>query len=194
MACCQIRKRDLLIGKNKISKFRIVKIICLLIVVSIGQYALGQSPIELDKENGFGDYKIGTKLSSLESKKLKLLDENLQNQLFKTKEKATINGMKGGEVELVFYKNRLVEITIVFHRRTADEYDSLRQTLEQQYGPPKDKSYSKKKPAYLTTFDKIFEWEGLVMGLQYNYDVSHKVIELVYWGLKERTPKSKENF
>jgi hypothetical protein len=154
----------------------------------------GQSPIELDKENGFGDYKIGTKLSSIDVKKLKLLDENPQNQLFKAKEKAIINGMKGGEVELVFYRGRLVEITVVFRRRTADEYDSLLQTLEQQYGHPKDKSYSKKKPTYLTTFDKILEWEGLVMGLQYNYDVSHKIIELIYWGLKERTPKAKENF
>jgi len=166
---------------------------CLVIGVFIGFHVSAQSPVELDKENGFKEYTIGTKLSSLE-KKLKPLDEGVQTKLFKAKEKAIINGIKGGEIELAFYKDRLVEITIVFQRKTIDEYDSLKQSLERLYGTPKDKSYSKKKPSYLTTYDKILEWEGFVIGLQYNYDVSHRVIEIIYWGVKEKTQKSKERF
>jgi hypothetical protein len=133
------------------------------------------------------------KLPTIE-KKLKFLDENGLTRLFKAKEKAEINGMKGGEIELAFFKDRLVEITVVFHRRSMKEYDSLRHSFEQLYGIPKDKSLSKNKPSYLTTYDEILMWEGLVVGLQYNYDVSHKVIELIYWGLKEKTQKSKERF
>ena len=170
-----------------------MKYLCPVVAVFIGFNVFGQSPVELDKENGFKEYTIGTKLPTIE-KKLKLLDEGYQTKLFKPKEKAEINGMKGGEIELAFYKDRLVEITIVFHRKTINEYDSLKHSFEQLYGIPKDKSYSKKKPSYLTTYDEIFEWEGLVIGLQYNYDVSHKVIEIIYWGLKEKTQKSKEKF
>jgi hypothetical protein len=102
--------------------------------------------------------------------------------------------MKGGEIELAFYKDRLVEITIVFQRKNMNEFDSIKHSFEKLYGSPKDKSYSKKKPAYLTTYDKIFEWEGFVIGLQYNYDISHKVIEIIYWGLREKTQKSAEKF
>jgi len=170
-----------------------MKRLSFVLYVFFGLNGFGQSPIELDKENGFKEYTIGTKLSSIENK-LKLLDEGFQTKLFKGKEKALINGMKGGDIELAFYRDRLVEITIVFHRKTIDEYDSLKHSFEKLYGIPKDKSYSKKKPSYLTTYDKIVEWEGLVIGLQYNYDVSHKVIEIIYWGLKEKTQKSREKF
>jgi hypothetical protein len=168
-----------------------MKWLYLVAIVFTGFKLSGQSPIELDKEKGFKEYAIGTKLPTIK-KKLKILDEGYQTKLFKAKEKAEINGMKGGEIELAFYEDRLVEITVVFHRKTMKEYDSLKHSLEHLYGTPKDKSYSKKEPSYLTTNDEIFEWEGLVMGLQYNYDVSHKVIEIIYWGLREKTQKSIE--
>jgi len=170
-----------------------MKYLYFVISVFIGLRGAGQSPVELDKNKGFNEYTIGAKLSSIENK-LKLLDEAGLTKLFKVKEKATLNGMTGGEIELAFYRDKLVEITIVFRRKTIDEYDSLKHSFEQFYGIPKDKSYSKKKPSYLNTYDKIVEWEGLVIGLQYNYDVSHKVIEIIYWGLKEKTPKSAEKF
>ena len=170
-----------------------MKCFCFIIGVFTSFIAFGQSPVELDKENGFQEYKIGTKLSTIE-KKLKLLDENGPTQLFKAKEKAKVNGMTGGEIELAFFRNRLVEITIIFRRKTMKDYDSLKHSFEQLYGIPKDKSYSKNKPSYLTTYDEIFMWEGFVIALQYNYDVSHRVIEIIYWGLKEKTAKSKEKF
>jgi hypothetical protein len=162
-------------------------------VILVGSNGFGQSPVELDKENGFQEYTIGTKLASIE-KKLKFLDEGAQTKLFKAREKAIVNGMKGGDIELAFYKDRLVEITIVFQRKTINEYDSLKHSFEKLYGNPKDQSYSKRKPPYLSGYDKILMWEGFVIGLQYNYDVSHKVIEIIYWGLKEKTSKAKEKF
>jgi len=160
--------------------------------VFIGFNGRSQNMAEIDKENGFKEYTIGSKLESLE-KKIKLIDENGQTKLYKAKEKAKINGMSG-EIELAFYKDRLVEITIVFKRRSQEEYDSLKHSFERQFGHPKDQSLSKKKPAYLSAYDKIFTWEGFVIGLQFNYDVSHKSIEIVYWGLKEKTQKSREKF
>jgi hypothetical protein len=171
-----------------------MKCVCLVVSVLVGISALGQSVAELDKRNGFKEYTIGSNLSSIgESLQFIKRLEGKETKLFKAKESAIIDGMVG-EVELAFYKERLVEITIFFQQKSLEEYDHLKTSLTQLYGNPVDESGSKNKPAYLSEYDRILMWKGSVIGLQYNYDVSHKVIEIVYWGLNETTEKAKEDF
>ncbi len=171
-----------------------MKVILLMASVLVGLKTIAQTTAELDKKNGFREFTIGTEISSIETqiqfiKKL----ESAETKLFKVKEAAIVNGMSG-EVELVFYKDRLVEITVFFKQKTLDDYNSLKESLTELYGAPNDASKSKTKPAYLSAYDKILIWKGAVIGLQYNYDVSHKVIEVIYWGLNEKTDKAKEEF
>jgi hypothetical protein len=64
-----------------------MKWICFVFSVFIGLRGFGQSPVELDKSNGFNEFTIGTKLTSIE-KKLKLLDEGAQTKLFKARQKS----------------------------------------------------------------------------------------------------------
>jgi hypothetical protein len=165
--------------------------------ILISYNTFGQTATDLDKNNGFREYTIGTHLSSFTDKIL-LISKKLEKdsaRLYKVKEPVIIENMMGaGEVELAFYKDRLVEITLFFHQKTIDDYNNFKQSLSQLYGTPVDESNNKNKPTYLTEFDKILMWKGSVIGLQYNYDVSHKVIEIVYWGLNEVTEKSKGEF
>jgi len=164
--------------------------------ILIGFNAIGQSTADLDKKNGFREYTIGADLSSFTDKILLIKRmERDDAKLYKVKAPIIIEDMPGeGEVELASYKDRLVEITIFFQQKTIDDYDNFKQSLTRLYGTPIDESTHKNKPAYLTEYDKILMWKGSVIGLQYNYDVSHKVIEIVYWGLNEVTEKSKEEF
>jgi len=189
-----IQKEKRLIFEYPTNNLITMKVILLMAGVFVGLTTIAQTTAELDKKNGFREFTIGTEISSIETeiqfiKKL----ESAETRLFKVKEAAIINGMSG-EVELVFYKDRLVEITVFFKQKTLDDYNSLKESLTQLYGAPNDASKSKTKPAYLSAYDKILIWKGAVIGLQYNYDVSHKVIEVIYWGLNEKTDKAKEEF
>lgn len=155
--------------------------------------AFGQDIRELDKRNGFKEYKIGLILTEIDPRKLEFIKEldKADSKLFKVKDIVIVEGL-AGQIELAFYKDRLVEITLFFEKTTLDDYNHLKGGVESLFGKGKDDSSSKTKPSYLTDYDKIFAWKGAVMGLQLNYDVSHKVTEMVYWGLKEVTERSNE--
>ena len=153
-----------------------------------------QSLAELDKQNGFKEFTIGAPLSSIQKELQfnKVLNKT-ESKLFQVKENVMINDL-AGQAELIFYKDRLVEITIFFNQTSMVDFNQLKESFEKQYGPGIDESNSKNKPDHLTDFDKIMMWKGSVIGLQLSFDKSHKVTELIYWGLNEVTDKAKEEF
>jgi hypothetical protein len=162
--------------------------------LAVAHKSSGQTISELDKKNGYKEFSIGSELSAVQKELhfLKVL-KKAESKLYEVKENVVIEGL-AGKTELVFYKDRLVEITVFFKQTTLDDFNQLRKSLEQLYGPGMDESDSKNKPSDLTAFDKIIMWKGAVIGLQLNYDVSDKVTEMIYWGLNEVTEKTKEEF
>jgi hypothetical protein len=162
--------------------------------VLIGIEGLTQSIVQLDEKNGFQQFTINKELSAVQdSLEFLKVFGNEHAKLFKVKDPVTVNGISG-VTELVFYKDKLVEISIFFKKATVVNYDSMKRTLVQQFGDPEDQSKSKKKPAHLSKKDRVYTWKGKKLGLQLNYDVSHKMIEMLYWGLDEATEKIKEEF
>jgi hypothetical protein len=173
-----------------------MRIIVLTVVVgfSLAFKSYCQSVAELDKKNGFREFTIGSPLSSVQKELQfnKVLNKT-ESKLFQVKENVVVNDLVG-QTELIFYQDRLVEITIFFNQTTMVDFNQFKESFEKQYGAGIDESNSKNKPDHLTDFDKIIVWKGSMIGLQLNYDVSHKVTELIYWGLSEVTDNAIEEF
>lgn len=184
---------------SNFSNFRLVntcamKWIYFFVSVSVGIDASGQSTAQLDEKNGFQQFTINQELSAVkDSLEFLKVFGNEHAKLFKVKDPVTVNSISG-LTELVFYKDKLVEITIFFEKATIVNYEEMKQSLVQQFGAPEDQSKSKNKPAHLSKKDRVYSWKGKTLGLQLNYDVSHKMIEMIYWGLDETTEKIKEEF
>jgi hypothetical protein len=169
---------------------RLFFIFCMLLSLSD---TVSQTTKELDQDDGSTDYKIGDEFLVLKKReKLKFIKplEGDETKLYKAKNNLVINGLTGN-VELAFYKDRLVEIMIFFERTSVDDLTALKKILVSQYGNPVDQFQNKNRPEYLANFDVFYLWKGNVIGLQLNYDTSGQVAEIVYWGLKETT---KEKF
>lgn len=162
--------------------------------VLVGMNVSGQSTAQLDEKNGFQQFTINKGLSDVkDSLEFLKIFGNEHAKLFRVKNPVAVNGISGVP-ELVFYKDKLVEITIFFEKATSENYESMKRSLTQEFGPPEDQSKSKNKPAHLSKKDRVITWKGKSIGLQLNYDVSHKMIEMVYWGLDETTEKIKGEF
>ena len=164
--------------------------VCTLIGINVS----GQSIAQLDEKNGFQQFTINKELSAVKDSLefLKVFGDE-QAKLFKVKEPVTINGISGA-TELVFYKDKLVEVSVFFEKATVESYEGMKRSLTEQFGTPEDQSKSKNKPAHLSKNDRVLTWKGKAVGLQLNYDVSHKTIEMIYWGLDETTEKIKGEF
>jgi hypothetical protein len=161
-----------------------------LVVINVS----AQSTAQLDEKNGFQQFTINKELSAVkDSLEFLKIFGNENAKLFKVKAPVTINGLSGSP-ELVFYKDKLVEITIFFEKTTKENYDGMKRSLTEQFGPAEDQTKSKNKPAHLSKNDRVLTWKGKAIGLQLNYDVSQKMIEMIYWGLDEATEKIMREF
>src|SRR5882724_6529078 len=155
----------------------------------VGVNVLGQSTVQLDEKNGFRAFTINKDLSVLKDNLefIRTVD-NDSAKLFQVKDPVVVNGLNG-VTELVFYKDKLVEITVFFEKTSLENYMNLQKSLTQLYGTPVDDTNSKNKPTHLSKADRVYTWKGKTTGLQLNYEVNHKVIEMIYWGLNEVSEK-----
>src|SRR5258706_16442652 len=135
-----------------------MKWIYFFVSVLVGIDVLGQSNTHLDEKNGFRQFTINKELSAVkDSLEFLKVFGNEQAKLFKVKDPVTVNGL-GGVIELVFYKDKLVEITIFFEKTTVENCEEMKRALIQQFGDPEDQSKSKNKPAHLSKKDLVFSW------------------------------------
>ncbi len=164
--------------------------VCALIEINVS----AQSILQLDEKHGFEQFTISKELSAVQdSLEFLKVFGNESAKLFRVKKAVTVNGISGMP-ELVFYKDKLVEVSIFFEKASEENFEGMKRSLTQQFGDPEDQSKSKNKPAHLSKKDRVFTWKGKAVGLQLNYDVSHKIIEMIYWGLDETTEKIKGEF
>jgi hypothetical protein len=171
-----------------------MKLIYLIVTVIalVGRSVFGQITTPLDKANGFRAFTIDKELSQVKESLefMKVIDHD-EVKLYKVKDPTSFNG-KNGIAELVFYKDKLAEITIFFRKTSIKDYYTMRDSLTKHFGAPVDDSNSKTKATHLSKNDKVYTWKGTKVGLQLNYEVNNKMIEMIYWGLNEVTEKIKE--
>ncbi|HTH57510.1 MAG TPA: hypothetical protein VL728_15775 [Cyclobacteriaceae bacterium] len=162
--------------------------------VLVGFSSMAQNAELLDEKGGFRSFTLHKELSAVQEKMefLKVFDHK-HAKLFKVEEPVVVDGFSG-IVELVFYKYKIAEITIFFEKTSMEDYEEMKRSLTRQFGPFEDHSKSESKPDHLAEDDYTITWKGKKVGLQLIYDVSHKVTEMIYWGLEETSIKIKAEF
>lgn len=152
--------------------------ISLIILFFVCNKTTAQNIISLDKSPVINDFKIGAGLSSIneDMKFMKVFDDS-EMKLFRVKRQVNVYEMKG-EIELTFYRDILVEITVFFQRSKPSDFNHLRQSLTELHGIPMEIK-SKFTDTYL--FDKIYSWSISSMGLRLCYNIKHKLTEIIFW-------------
>src|SRR4051812_10818964 len=101
--CCEFLQH--LINHNAMR----ATVLSVLVGLTISYQSLCQSVVELDKQNGFREFTIGSPLSSIKKElQFNKVLNRTESKLFQVKENIIVNDL-AGQTELIFYRDRLVE-------------------------------------------------------------------------------------